>query len=121
MLELNHAIRGMAVEGTVRPGLPSDLAETWLLTTLDRFKRAHPAVLIEAVVERNAVWLEQIDKGRLDLVLAFGGEEWTDALRCMTISFAPLSVVLMPFYILGDDALAVSLKFSEHSLRHDNV
>lgn len=85
LLELNDdavaAIRGVAVEGTVRFGLPSDLAETWLSTTLGRFKRAHPTVLIEAVVERNAVLLEQLDKGHLDLVLAFGGEERSDALR----------------------------------------
>ena len=85
MLELNDeavaAIRGVAVGGTVRFGLPSDLAETWLSTTLGRFKRAHPTVLIEAVVERNAVLLEQLDKGKLDLVLAFGGEERSDALR----------------------------------------
>jgi DNA-binding transcriptional LysR family regulator len=85
MLELNDeavaAIRGVAVEGTVRFGLPSDLAETWLSTTLGRFKRAHPTVLIEAVVERNAVLLEQLDKGKLDLVLAFGGQERSDALR----------------------------------------
>jgi DNA-binding transcriptional LysR family regulator len=85
ILELNDdavaAIRGVAVEGTLRFGLPSDLAETYLSTTLGRFKRAHPAVLIEAVVERNAVLLDQLDKGHLDLVLAFGGEARNDALR----------------------------------------
>ncbi|MEW6641158.1 MAG: LysR substrate-binding domain-containing protein [Pseudomonadota bacterium] len=83
MLALNDdavaAVRGVAVEGTVRFGLPSDLAETWLSTTLGRFKRAHPAVLIEAVVDRNAVLLEQLDKGQLDLALAFGDEGRSDA------------------------------------------
>ena len=85
MLELNDdavaAVRGVAVEGTVRFGLPSDLAETWLSTTLGRFKRAHPTVLIEAVVDRNAVLLEHLDKGHLDLVLAFGGQDRSDAHR----------------------------------------
>jgi DNA-binding transcriptional LysR family regulator len=85
MLVLNDdavaAVRGVAVEGTVRFGLPSDLAEAWLSTTLGRFKRAHPTVLLEGVVERNAVLLENLDKGNLDLVLAFGGETRSDALR----------------------------------------
>jgi len=83
MLALNDdavaAVRGVAVDGTVRFGLPSDLAETWLSTTLGRFKRAHPAVLIEAIVDRNATLLEQLDKGQLDLALAFGDEGRSDA------------------------------------------
>jgi len=85
ILELNDdavaAVRGVAVGGTVRFGLPSDLAETWLSTTLGRFKRAHPTVLMEAVVERNAVLLEKLDKGYLDLVIVFGGEQRSDTLR----------------------------------------
>lgn len=83
MLALNDdavaAVRGVAVEGTVRFGLPGDLAETWLSTTLGRFRRAHPAILIEAVVDRNAVLLDKLDKGQLDLALAFGDEARSDA------------------------------------------
>ncbi|GGF12343.1 LysR family transcriptional regulator [Aliidongia dinghuensis] len=89
MLELNDeavaAVRGVAVDGAVRFGLPSDLAETWLSTTLGRFKRAHPAVLIEAVVDRNAVLLDDLDKGRLDLALVFGGEARSDAQHLATL------------------------------------
>jgi len=89
ILELNDeavaAIRGVAVAGTVRFGLPNDLAESWLSPTLGRFKRAHPAVLIEATVERNALLLQQLDKGSLDLTLAFGGETRSDAMRLATL------------------------------------
>ncbi len=78
ILDLNDeavsAVRGMSVAGAVRFGVPSDLAETWLPKVLGQFKRAHPAVLIEAVVERNALLLERLDKGQLDLALAFGGD-----------------------------------------------
>jgi DNA-binding transcriptional LysR family regulator len=83
ILELNDeavaAVRGVSVRGAVRFGLPSDLAETWLSMTLGRFKRAHPSVLVEAVVDRNALLLEQLDKGHLDLALAFGGGSRNDA------------------------------------------
>jgi DNA-binding transcriptional LysR family regulator len=92
ILELNDeavaAVRGMSVEGAVRFGLPTDLAESWLATTLGRFKRAHPAVLIEAAVDRNALLLQQLDKGALDLVLAFGGEARSDAQRLASLPMA---------------------------------
>lgn len=83
ILELNDeavsAVRGFAIDGLVRIGLPADFAETWLPTVLGRFKRAHPAVRIEAVVESNRRLLERLDKGELDLVLSLGQETRADA------------------------------------------
>jgi len=83
ILDLNDeavvAVRGRAVDGIVRFGLPADFAETWLPTALGRFKRAHPAVRIEAVVDRNRRLLERLDKGELDLVLALGNDARGDA------------------------------------------
>lgn len=73
------AVRGVAIEGAVRFGLPADFAETWLPTALGRFRRSHPAVRIEAVVDRNRRLLERLDKGELDLVLALGQETRSDA------------------------------------------
>ncbi len=83
ILELNDeavaAVRGAAIDGRVRFGMPGDFAETWLPAVLGRFKRAHPAVRIEASVDRNAVLLERLDKGQLDLALVFGGGARGDA------------------------------------------
>jgi DNA-binding transcriptional LysR family regulator len=83
ILELNDeavaAVRGAAIDGWVRFGMPGDFAETWLPAVLGRFKRAHPAVRIEASVDRNAVLLERLDKGQLDLALVFGGGQRGDA------------------------------------------
>ncbi|WGS52612.1 LysR substrate-binding domain-containing protein [Paraburkholderia sp. D15] len=83
ILELNDeavaAVRGFAIDGLVRIGFPADFAETWLPTVLGRFKRAHPAVRIEAVVEGNRRLLEKLDKGELDLVLSLGQEARADA------------------------------------------
>jgi DNA-binding transcriptional LysR family regulator len=76
ILELNDeavtAVTGLAVAGSVRLGLHQDFAEAWLPTALARFARAHPAVHVSAEVERNAVLLERLGQGRLDLALVFG-------------------------------------------------
>jgi len=83
ILELNDeavaAVRGAALAGRVRFGMPGDFAETWLPAVLGRFKRAHPAVAVEAAVDRNAVLLERLDRGQLDLALVFGGGGRGDA------------------------------------------
>lgn len=83
ILDLNdeavHAVRGAAVEGRVRFGLPGDFAETWLPAALGQFKKTHPAVRVEVAVERNGVLLERLDKGELDLVLAMGNQQREDA------------------------------------------
>jgi DNA-binding transcriptional LysR family regulator len=73
------ALRGAAVEGAVRFGMPSDFAETWLPETLGQFKRAYGAVQIEASVDRNFKLLERLDRGELDLALSFGASARADA------------------------------------------
>jgi DNA-binding transcriptional LysR family regulator len=84
ILDLNDeavaAVRGRAIEGAVRFGLPGDFAEAWLPAALGRFKRAHPTVRIEVVVvDRNRRLLERLDQGELDLVLALGSGARADA------------------------------------------
>jgi DNA-binding transcriptional LysR family regulator len=83
ILELNDeavsAVHGGSVEGAVRFGLPSDFAENWLPAVLGRFKRAHPAVRIEASVDRNVMLLDRLEKGQLDLALVLGQHARTDA------------------------------------------
>ena len=75
LLELNDeaaaAVRGVALEGRVRLGLQEDFGESLLPAVLGRFARAHPRLRIEARIARNAELLEGVDKGRLDLALAW--------------------------------------------------
>lgn len=89
ILDLNDeavsAIRGRAAEGLVRFGLPADFAETWLPAALGNFKRTHPAVRIEAVVDRNRRLLDLLDRGELDLVLAMGNGTRSDARLLATL------------------------------------
>jgi DNA-binding transcriptional LysR family regulator len=85
ILELNdeavHAVRGAAIDGTVRFGLPGDFAESWLPTALGQFRKAYPAVRVDVLVEPNRRLLERLDRGELDLVLAMNQSGRADAER----------------------------------------
>jgi len=65
------AARGIAVEGSVRFGVPQDFGDAWLPDVLARFARAHPQVHIEARVDRSMPLTEQVARGGLDLALAW--------------------------------------------------
>lgn len=75
LLDLNDeafvALRGAALQGWVRLGMPEDFGERLLPEVLGRFARAHPLVRIEARIGRNADLLERVADGRLDLALAW--------------------------------------------------
>jgi DNA-binding transcriptional LysR family regulator len=79
LLELNDeaaaAVRGVELEGRVRLGLQEDFGESLLPAVLGRFARAHPRLRIEARIARNAELLEGVSRGRLDLALAWDGDE----------------------------------------------
>lgn len=83
ILDLNDetvlAARGHSVAGIVRLGLPADFAESWLPTVLGRFKRSHPSIHVEVVVDRNRRLLDLLDNGDLDLVLALNNAARSDA------------------------------------------
>ena len=89
ILELNdeaiQAVRGAAIDGTVRLGLPGDFAESWLPAALGQFRKAYPAVRVDVLVERNGLLLERLDRGELDLVLAMNQGARADAQRLATL------------------------------------
>jgi DNA-binding transcriptional LysR family regulator len=89
ILELNdeavHAVRGAAVDGVVRFGLPGDFAESWLPAALGQFRKAYPAVRVDVLVERNGLLLERLDRGEFDLVLAMNQGGRADAERLATL------------------------------------
>ncbi|QSQ22912.1 LysR family transcriptional regulator [Pyxidicoccus parkwayensis] len=69
--EAATAVRSADLKGAVRLGLQEDFGEGLLAGVLGAFARAHPQVRIEARLTRNAELLEQVQLGRLDLVLAW--------------------------------------------------
>ena len=89
ILELNdevvHAVRGAAIDGTVRFGLPGDFAESWLPVALGQFRKAYPAVRVDVLVEPNRLLLDRLDRGELDLVLAMNQAGRADAERLATL------------------------------------
>ena len=89
ILELNdeavHAVRGAAIDGAVRFGLPGDFAESWLPAALGQFRKAYPAVRVDVLVEPNRLLLERLDRGELDLVLAMNRGARADAERLATL------------------------------------
>lgn len=89
ILELNdeavHAVRGAAIDGVVRFGLPGDFAESWLPAALGQFRKAYPSVRVDVLVERNGVLLERLDRGELDLVLAMNQGARADAEHLATL------------------------------------
>lgn len=75
LLDLNDAavsaVAAPGLSGGVRLGLPQDFTETGLPTVLARFARLHPAVRVEAHVERDLVLRAEVEAGRLDLALVW--------------------------------------------------
>lgn len=78
LLELNDeaatAMHGVQLEGRVRLGLQEDFGESVLPEVLGRFKRAHPKLRVEVHIARNAVLMQSLEAGRLDLALAWETE-----------------------------------------------
>lgn len=83
ILDLNDeavsSLQGRKISGALRFGLPADFARGWLPALLGAFARAHPGIAIEAVVDRNRLLLDRLDRGELDLVLAMGQARRADA------------------------------------------
>src|SRR5215467_11174197 len=67
ILDLNDeavaAARGIAVGGSVRFGLQTDLTENWLPRALARAKNAHPEIQVEVNADRYAVLIDRLDRG----------------------------------------------------------
>ncbi len=91
ILELNDAAlaaaRGIAVEGSVRFGVPQDFGDAWLPGVLARFNRVHPSVHIEARVDTVMGLLDRIKKGALDLALVWGDHPGVNA---VTVARLPI-------------------------------
>ena len=70
--EAIHALRGIAIDGTVRLGAPTDVAEDYLPEILKSFTASHARVKLEVVVERSHELVKSYRAGKLDLAVALG-------------------------------------------------
>ncbi len=103
------AVRGAAVVGTVRFGLPGDFAETWLPAALGLFKRAHPQVEIEASVDRNLALFDRLDHGALDLAVAFSATPRVDTTPVATLRMAWIGAADGPPVWRGEGPVPLAL------------
>lgn len=69
--EAASAVREIELQGEVRLGMQEDFSDSLLRGVLGSFARAHPRVRVQARLARNAELLQQIERGKLDLALAW--------------------------------------------------
>jgi DNA-binding transcriptional LysR family regulator len=70
--ETLHALRGTVVEGAVRLGAPTDVAEDFLPRILKEFSTAYAGVRLEVSVDRSHELVRAFRAGSLDLAIALG-------------------------------------------------
>ncbi len=75
LLDLNDEALSAAaqnsIEGTVRLGVPHDVAETWLPAVVAGFRRSHPSATLKIIEGRSAVLLSQLADHQIDLAVVF--------------------------------------------------
>ena len=63
--------RQQDVEGTVRLGIPTDVAETWWPPVHSRVRAAHPGIAVETLVAAPPVLGERLWSGEIDLRVTY--------------------------------------------------
>lgn len=83
LIELNdealQAAEAHGLAGEVCLGVPQDFAETWLPSMIGRFRRSHPGIRVNVVVERSTSLEARVRRGDMDLALLFGDGVSPDA------------------------------------------
>jgi len=112
MLALNDevldTVRGASLVGRIRIGVSQDFAETILPRALSQFTKLYPLLQLEVRIEGNAVLVEAVSKGEIDLVLVVGHAQRPTAITLGAIDlvwiagrdFAPRDEPL-PLVVLG--------------------
>ncbi|HTA72908.1 MAG TPA: LysR substrate-binding domain-containing protein [Gemmatimonadaceae bacterium] len=89
MLALNDevldTVRGASLAGRIRIGVSQDFAETVLPRALSQFTKLYPLVQLDVRIEGNAVLVEAVSKGEIDLVLVVGHAQRPSAITLGTI------------------------------------
>src|SRR5579871_596360 len=84
LLELNdEALSATAenpIEGTVRLGVPHDIAETWLPAVMAGFRRRHASATLKVIEGRSAALLSRLADNQIDLAVVFSATRPATAL-----------------------------------------
>jgi DNA-binding transcriptional LysR family regulator len=75
LLDLNDealsAASENAIDGTVKLGVPHDIAETWLPAVIAGFRRSYPSAILKVVQGRSAALQGQLVDNQIDLAVVF--------------------------------------------------
>ena len=84
MLDLNDEVLSAAsenaIDGTVRLGVPHDVAETWLPAVIAGFRRSHPSATLKVVEGRSALLQSRLADNQIDLAVVFSASRPANAL-----------------------------------------
>jgi DNA-binding transcriptional LysR family regulator len=69
--EMASALGSVAVGGTVRAGMPQDVADILLSDLLARFAESRPMTHVEVKAGRNYALADEVANGRLDMAITF--------------------------------------------------
>jgi DNA-binding transcriptional LysR family regulator len=69
-----------AIDGTVKLGVPHDVAETWLPAVVAAFRRSFPCAILEVIEGRSAILLNRLADTQLDLAVVFTANRPTNAI-----------------------------------------
>jgi DNA-binding transcriptional LysR family regulator len=75
LLDLNDealsATSQNTIDGSVRLGVPHDVAETWLPAVIAGFRRCHPAATLQVTEGRSSILLSRLADNQIDLAVIF--------------------------------------------------
>jgi DNA-binding transcriptional LysR family regulator len=84
LLDLNDEALSSAsansIDGTVKLGVPHDVAETWLPAVIAGFRRSHPSATLEVIEGRSALLLNRLADNQIDLAVVFSAARPANAL-----------------------------------------
>src|SRR5579863_2084364 len=84
LLDLNDealsATSENSIEGTVKLGVPHDVAETWLPAVVAGFRRSYPSATLEVIEGRSALLLSRLADNQIDLAVVFSASRPANAL-----------------------------------------
>jgi DNA-binding transcriptional LysR family regulator len=113
ILDLNDevvaAVQGIAIRGSVRFGLQTDFTENSLPKALARFRETYPEIQVEATADRQAILIDRLEKGQLDLALLFGASRRSDAQRLITLPMTWIGSRKRPFKCQSGKSLPLAL------------
>jgi DNA-binding transcriptional LysR family regulator len=84
LLDLNDealsVVSKNAIDGTITPGVPHDVAETWLPAVIAGFRRSQPSAALKVIEGRSAILQSRLADSQIDLAVVLSATRPANAL-----------------------------------------